>query len=188
MKKNSLLFVPLLLILAGCATHPTAQFESDPEADITSYATFGLMPLPTDVDGVDPGTLMRLGPAVTKATKESLVSKGYTETTLEEADFSVAVTGKVVPQVEVTDWGYDPFYTYPRAGRWGRYHPYYGSSRNIDIDEYDEGTLIVQLYDASSKKMVWVGWITAKSFSSKLPTEEAVDARIREILANFPAK
>lgn len=145
------------------------------------------MPLPNSIPGADPGVVLRLGPVALDAAKQSLVAKGYQEGELSTADFAVAITGKVVPKVEVTDWGYDPFYTYPAVGRWGRAHPYYNAHRDIDVDTYSEGTLIVQVFDRKTQKLVWIGWdVTTRRYGK--PTAESVDATVREIMANFPMK
>ena len=71
------------------------------------------------------------------------------------------IKGKAVPKTDVTDWGFS------YGVGWGGYPygGYYGGS-NVTVDQYDEGTLIVEVYDLKAKKMLWVGWVTGRVSTS----------------------
>jgi hypothetical protein len=172
--------------LAGCQTAPKVQSEFDTSANFTAAKTFAVRPLPKSIPGVDPGLILRVGPAAMDAVRASLKGKGYTEVAeAKKADIAVLVHGKSVPKTEVTAWGFTP--TYGRAG-WYRGYPYGGYSMgNVSVDQYDEGTLIVEVYDVNSKNMIWVGWVTAEATANKSEQASKVAAGITKILATYPS-
>ena len=183
MKPNrilSLLAVLSLIILSGCESPMKVDSEFDPAADLTAYKTYAVLPLPNSIPGADPGAVLRMKRVVGDALNLALEAKGYTEVALQDADFAVHLTGKVVPKTDVTDWGYAS----APSPRWGYRYPYHGGS-NVTVDQYEEGSLIVEIFDTSGNEMVWVGWGTART-KNKEPTAERANAVLREILASFP--
>lgn len=140
--------------------------------------------MPDRIPGADPGVVLRAGRTVKSAVLADLTGKGYSEVALDSADFAVNLTCKVVPKTDVTDWGYGGYYGGAgRRGWWGAY-PYYGS--DVTVDSYEEGTLIIEVYEVASKRMVWVGWGTARRKESGVDTER-LTATVTEILSSFPA-
>lgn len=174
-----------VFFISGCQTTPRYNFESDPEVDFTAYKTFAMMPLSSQVPGAEPDLVLRVGDTVKSTLEDELKSKGYTQTDIDSADFTVNVTGKVVPKVDVRDFGYQPYYSYSSARRWGYRHPYTVDFRDVYVDEYEEGTLIVEIYDAGTKELAWVGWTSAR-LNSKGPDLELVAEKVRGVIAAFP--
>ena len=175
-----------LLFTSGCRTVPKYHYEADPKADFAAYKTFALLPLPEKVPGAELGLMLRIGGVVKSTLEGEFKSKGYAQVDVDSADFIVNVTGKVVPQVDVTDFGYMPYNTYPSAMRWGAQHPYTTGNRDVYVDEYDEGTLVVEIYDAGTKKLVWVGW-TSGRMDPAGPDPDRVAEGVRGVVAAFPA-
>jgi hypothetical protein len=174
-----------LFLISGCSTVPSYNFESDPKADFASYKTFAMMPLPSQIPGAEPDLILRIGDTVKSTLEDTLKSKGYAQADLDSADFTVNVNGKIVPKVDVSDFGYQPYNTYPSVGRWGYHHPYTSGFRDIYVDEYEEGTLVVEIYDANTKKMVWIGWTSARR-DPKGPNLELIAEKVRGVIDAFP--
>jgi len=175
------------LLWAGCATTPKVETEYDPAANFAAAKTFVVLPLPQKIPGVDPGLLLRVGPAAVNSAAAALYELGYKQVDdVKYADIAVLVHGKKVPKTDVTDWGFTPYVG--GYGWYGRY-PYgagvYGS--NITVDQYDEGTLIVEVYDVKSEKQIWVGWMTGRSTTDKSKQAGNVSEGVAMILANYPA-
>jgi hypothetical protein len=136
-------FGSLILGLTGCTSTPKLEVEFDKETDFTKAKTFVVRPIPKDIPGVDPGLVLRVGPAATAAVRSSMVAKGYIEVfEAAKADIAVLIHGKSVPKTDVTDWGFSPYY----GAGWGGAYSYgmYGGS-SVSVDQYDEGTLIVEV-------------------------------------------
>ena len=174
-----------LIILGACATTPKITSETNPNANVAAYKAFALLPLPKDIPGGDPGMILRYGKTAQDAMRQALDSKGYSDTNIENADFLVNIKATIVPKVQVTDWDLDYGY-YGRRGYWGRgYYPYGTIGSDIDIDTYEEGTLIIEIFDASNKDLAWVGWATGKRKKEPI-SQEYLTSLIASILADFP--
>jgi hypothetical protein len=81
---------------------------------------------------------------IAEALRNQLVANGIPESP--QPKFLVAYYGSLRGQTQIRAYG------------WGR--PYWGGVTNIDLQHYDEGTLVVDFIDANSKALVWRGTIT----------------------------
>ena len=170
----------LALLLPACSSTPRIHTQGNAGVDYSKFKTFALMPLPTTVPVSDPGLMMRISDPARQAVKEALAAKGITETDRTNADISVNLRGKMIPKVEMADWGYN---SGPVYGRWGTY---YGTAgfRDIDTRTYEDRTLYIEIYDNKSKNLVWVGSSTTEG-SGEIQAAN-VQKAIKLILAEFP--
>jgi Domain of unknown function (DUF4136) len=98
------------------------------------------------------------------ALDSQLVAQGYTRDTTGKQDFLVAYHAATQRRLDVQEWGYGP-------GRWGR--------RRIDVNEYTQGTLVVDVVDAATKELVWRG-----SATGTIEPKEA-DKKIKKAVAKL---
>jgi hypothetical protein len=82
-------------------------------------------------------------------------------------------------KIQVTDWGYNysPYY-------WG-----YGGGRQLDVYQYQEGTLIIDVVDAGTKNLIWRGTGTKVIENTQLTPEQMkarIDEIVHKIMASFP--
>lgn len=67
-----------------------------------------------------------------------------------------------------------------------RRHPFgYSGYSHIDVDQYEEGTFVIDIIDAESSELVWRGAYT-KRLGWSAPSDEEVQKIVGEILAQFP--
>jgi hypothetical protein len=185
--------LPSLLIaaagfFAGCQTAPKAVTEADPLVDVSAFQSFAVLPLPKSMPGADPGVTIRLTPTVKETVTRDLAAKGYTALEdARQADFAVYVHGSVLPKTDITDWGFQPMVV---PGRWyGRYPLSAGLyGRNISVDQYEEGTLIVEVYEVATRKPVWTGWVKGRGRAESENEKERLAGALSLILAKLPAQ
>jgi hypothetical protein len=178
--------IALLSIFSGCTSAPKINSEFDPAVDFTNYTTFAIVPIPRQIESVDPGLLLRVSPAARAAVEGSMTAKGYTLVDeVDKANIAVLVHGKAVPKTNITATGINPVY----AGGWHGRYPYgtLGMS-TVPMKDYDEGTLIVEVYEVSNdaENQIWVGWITGGSKKDTANQAANIAESIRLILSNFP--
>lgn len=101
---------------------------------------------------------------VQAALDSQLVAQGYTRDRSGKQDFFVAYHAATQNRVDVQEWGYGP----------GRLR-----SRRIDVNQYTQGTLIVDVVDAASKQLVWRG-----SATGTIEPKEA-DKKIKKAVAKL---
>ena len=172
-----------LALGAGCATTPKVKTEFEKTVDFSKYKTFAVLPVSRSGPASDPGVALRVGKPAKEEAVATLVAGGFQPAEQGQADFSVLLRGESIPKVEVSQWGYSPMVGPRYGGIYGG--GVYGSS-HIDVDQYDERSLIAEVYDNQTKKLVWVGW--AKRRASGEITVENVRAAVRNVLTVFPPR
>jgi len=168
----TLTFITLItaILLVRCSTVSVMQ-DYDPDYDFSKLKTFGFLPIPED-SGIDQLNANRFGDAI----KNEMTAKGYTVS--EKADFGVALLFGKQTKTNITSYGYGygPY--------WGRY----GGASNIDVSQYDEGTLIIDVIDLNKKELVWRGTGTG-ALNPNATVEERtanINNAVAQILAQFP--
>ena len=158
------------ILFTSCSTISVNQ-DYDPAYDFSKLKTFGFIPISPEA-GIDQINATRFGDAI----KKELTAKGYTVS--ENADFGVAILFGKETKTNITTYGYGygPY--------WGRY----GGTTNIDVSQYDEGTLIIDVIDMAKKELVWRGTGTG-ALNPNATVEERtanINNGVAQILAQFP--
>ena len=168
----TLTFITLVttILLVRCSTISVMQ-DYDPDYDFSKLKTFGFLPIPEDA-GIDQINANRFGDAI----KKEMTAKGYTVS--ENADFGVAILFGKQTKTNITSYGYG------YGAYWGRY----GGTTNIDVSQYDEGTLVIDVIDMTKKELVWRGTGTGALTPNATVEERTanINNAVAQILAQFP--
>jgi hypothetical protein len=165
----------LLVLLASCSS-VSVKHDYDRETDFQQYKTYAWS------EQAMPGDALAQNPLVKKrvqvAVDETLRSKGYSLTELEQADFVVVTHAGIKERMRVQDWG-----------RYGWYDPWWGPyGGRVDVSYYEEGTLVIDIVDAKEKELVWRGMGTGivKQYAKPEKMQKDIDQDVTKILAAFP--
>ena len=177
------LIAMLALVVSGCTAFPV-QSDYDADADFAGYRTWYWLPAsPTGDPRIDNDLV---DTRIRRAVEQSLADRGYTKTSTGEGNFGVGYHGFIQGKIDVRT--IDRYYGYgPGWGRYGAYYPGPVATETY-VDQYDEATLILDIVDRRSRKLVWRGSTSARVRAEETPdkrdqrTRQAVDA----ILAKFP--
>jgi hypothetical protein len=181
--RNSLLIAVLgMAVLAGCSEYEI-QHDYDVDSNFNAFKTYAWMPRTvTNASGsattaIQSNTL--LDKRIEGAVDAQMQAKGFVPNQ-ENPDLLVVHHVGLKDKVDVTDWGY----TYA-GSYWGG-----GLGRSVDVYQYTEGTLIVDLVNANNKQLVWRGSATGVVEPGRTP--EQIEARVndvvRRIFENYPPK
>lgn len=182
-------FVVLLaaLLLPGCATDPCVTVDRDPSVEVGRFETFAFFsPLGTDRGGYQ--TL--LSERLKAATRTGLEALGYR---YDEANPQMLVNfgARTDERIDVTTFpGALPppqfgYYGY-RGGFYGGWPGYY--DRTV-VDQYQEGTISLDVVEAATRRLVWEGVAVGRvSRSAAQDPAAAVTAAVNAILAQFPPR
>lgn len=172
------------LVLASCATLKVTS-DYDHSKDFTSMKTFAM-----HRNTVDSPTVSELNQdRIVNAVRKALVVKGYTEVSA-NPDFLVNLNTVVKDQKSVsanTDfYGYGGFYR--PYGYWGGGPGMVSANTTFNVDEYQNGSLIVDIVDARTQKLFWqgVGNSDIDSSLTKDP-DKSISNAVNQILASFPS-
>jgi hypothetical protein len=165
----------LALLLGACATTLQTGVDFDRAAAFDAYRTFAWLPRS------HPGARNPLNVEwVRDAIRAEFEARGLRfEPELARADLAVDFTLSSAERTDIT--------TYPtefRGGwRWGG--GYFGSE--VDVRQYREGTLAIDLFDARGHRPIWHGWAKKPLDRADLETPgPAIRAAVAAVLARYP--
>ena len=157
-------------LVATSALAQKITTESAPKASFASYKTFMWIKEPKVGD---PLLKQRIIDDVTA----QLRAKGW-QPVSQGAD--VAVAAHVATQTEQTlNTFYDGF-----GGGW-RWGGGFGSATTT-VNTYEEGTLIVDLFDAKTQEAVWRGTATQDVSSNPEKQSKNIDKAVQKLFSKFP--
>ena len=173
------LLIPAMLTLS-CGTSLQVSSDHDSRVDFSKYKTFQLY-----TGGKNNITSLNLD-RIHNAVRTEMHGKGFTEDA-QSPDLLVNTSAIVKNNVEVSS--NTNYYGYGGVVR-----PYYwgdgmGSSyTTYDIDHYKTGSLIIDIIDASTKKLVWQGVGNSKLDKYADNADSRISGAINKIMENFPPK
>jgi hypothetical protein len=163
-------------LLAGCASTPTVTTDHDPAVNFSDFHSYYWLKQP-DLS-MNPLAVQRIVAGI----DGELAAKGWSKGTAETA--SVAVVANVATH-EQQDL--DTMYT--GMGGWGYGGWGYGmgmGTATTRVVTYTIGTLIVDMFDAKTKRAIWRG--TAQGTVSEQPEKNtaALNTALDKMFATFP--
>ena len=183
MKSWPILTALVAVGLTGCATETLrAQSDHDSAQSFASYRTYTW--IADEPLMAPPGQALQVSPLnrqrIVRAIEDEMRAKGFQKSMdRSKSDFAVSYTVGARDRLDVSS------YPAPYAGRWGWGGPYFGSQ--VDLHMYTEGTLAIDIFDASTHQPVWHGWgskrITAHDVTH---AAEQIPPAVTQILKSVP--
>ncbi len=184
----------LAACLVACAASLGPKLEldwnHDPKVSFAELTSFGWLPGQPPVHTGDPRVDdALLEKRVREAVTNELEAKGYAWKLAGTPSFWVAYDVSLSGRLDVTAvsraYGFDP--------TWGGFHPGTGGrgplGKSQDVQEADQGTLILDVIDPAAKKLIWrgaAGTRVAPERDSERQKIERINEIVRELLARFP--
>lgn len=175
-----------LFLSLGCSS-VSYKTDFDNTINFHGYKNYmwytGKMP-DDDVLSSNPLVKKRVAAGVDKALQED----GFTLGTEEDVDFVVIIHAGNKERMQITNYGGYGMGGYGRG--WGGYGGYGGYGGQTDVYQYDETTLVIDIYDASKKEMVWRGTATGvvKETTDQEEQQKNIDKVVSKMLSDFPPK
>jgi Domain of unknown function (DUF4136) len=163
MKRHLITALALAALTAGVVYAQHVTTDSDPAAPFATYKTYAWTPGTASAISL---TEQRIHDGV----NAQLQGKGMTQVDSNPNVFvATHVTTRTVPQV-IAD-GFGP---------WG-----FGAGM-ATVQTYTEGTLVVDLYDATTRKMVWRGVATATVSDKPEKNAVKIDKSLMKMFERYP--
>jgi len=157
--------------LAACTTAPsiTVKTDYDHSASFGKYHTYALDTAATGLGPTNNAVLQQ-------ALRSSLAARGLKET---GANASLYIVSAVITSEKVN--------VLPGGGvtvsRFGAYRTW---AMNADVQQYTEGTLIIDFVDGKTRKLVFRGLAQA-AVGSQARNANAIREAVTKIMAQFPS-
>ncbi|MCD8418051.1 DUF4136 domain-containing protein [Tenacibaculum finnmarkense] len=176
MKLSSLFFLPIIALMITSCSSVRVTTDYDTEADFNSYKTFAFYK-----KGIDKAAISDLDKKrIMRAIEQELIAKGMAKSA--SPDVLVSLFTKSRERINVNDRMYGGFY----------YPYYYGMNglnnmNRINVSQYTEGTLFIDVLDAQNKALVWQGIGTGALSSRSVERKQArIKEFVKDILAEYP--
>jgi len=172
------------LLLSACAYGPTVRTDFDPSVNFQNYRTYSWIE-PSVPQGMNPLMFARVQGSIDRA----LAARGYTLGS--PGDFAVSFTVGERDRLRVYDWG-------PSYGGWGWGGWGWGGwgccgwggwggwgHSDIDVDQYLERSVAIDIYDNHTKRPIWHGTASNNEYSDNVNYTK-LDQAVFAALAKFP--
>ena len=166
-----------LLALAACATSPAVRAEYDRQVDFRSYRTFGFAEaLGTDRGGYE--TLVTQ--ALKSATRRQMEARGYRFAPA-QPELLVNFNTHLRERLDVVRMPVAPseYYGYRSYVAWRAY--------DVEMHQYTEGTLNIDVVDAARAQLIWegiaTGPVTAEVYRNR---QAAIEEAVERIFQKYP--
>ena len=181
---RTLVLFACMVWLAGCASAPPLT-DHDPKADFSRLATFGWLqadPVAATQaadDQVSPLNRQRIADAIEQQLAAGGFRKAAEGTT---PDFLVSFAVGIRQRTEVS--------TAPETRVWFGYWGWpYHVGADVDVRQYDEPRLAIDMYDGTSRKPIWHGESRAPLYLGRPEqARAAIPAVVKTIVVQFPPK
>jgi hypothetical protein len=177
--KNLLLFACLMVIAASCSSIKVSS-DFDKPAGFTSYKTYAFTPeaLALPLDDINRNRLLG-------AIEKELAAKGFTKSDNPDVLIDVKIKTKTQQTATATNtggYGYGAGYRYGYGGGF--------STTYINYDTYVDGTLFIDMIDATKKQLVWQGrgTKTIEEDASQQRREENINYAVKQIFVKYPPR
>jgi hypothetical protein len=181
MKKNLRLgMVFMLAAIYSCGPSLKVTSDYDKAANFAQYKTFSLYQDAKVSDAISQLNHDR----VINSIKSEMVKKGYQENT---SSPDVLVNAVAIFKDKVSVSATTDYYGYG-----GFYRPYYwgggmsSSTTNYNTRHYKDGSLIIDIVDANSKKLVWQGVGNKEIDKPAKDPDKAISSAVASIMESFP--
>jgi len=175
---STLLLLTAYLISCGPSLKVTDDYDKSVNFD--KYKTFALFNSDSIHDAISPLNQQR----ILNSVKSEMAKKGFRENT-DTPDVLVNVTAILQNRVAVSS-------TTDYYGYGGTYRPYYwgggmgSSTTNYNVQHYKDGSLIIDVIDASSKKLIWQGIGNKEIDKPAKDPDAAISKAVASIMESFP--
>ncbi len=187
MKKIFLVFFALAFILGSCSTVKVVS-DMDPNVNFAKYKTYNILPWNEDVSSmVNDFDRKRIVDAV----KNEMAARGYTYS---ESSPDVSVSIYIILDKKEQTTAYSTYmggYGYYAGFGYYGYGPGFGmgtTHTTYDTETYTVGTLIIDVFDNSTKKLIWQGIGNGTINENPKKREQNTPRVIAQIMESLPGK
>jgi hypothetical protein len=186
--KPSVLIVCLLALGTACSSVRTS-YDFDPGADFSDWRSYAWYPSGSEPTGDPRLDNPLLHARIQTAIDRDLAARGYTKVVDRTPDFYVNYHLSTEQRLDVrimnTGYAGGPYGRGWGGAGWGGV-----GWTETRVDQYEEGTLVIDLVEEDERRLVWRGSGTRRLSRDPNPERvtKHVNEAVNEILAQFPPK
>jgi len=171
-------------LLFSCGPSLKVTSDHDSSVNLHQYHTFSMYKLDGKTDALSELNANR----ITTAVKNEMLKKGFTENTTnpELLVNTVAILKDRQSVSSNTDfYGYGGGY---RPYAWGGGMGGVSANTTYNVENYKDGSLIIDIVEAASKKLIWQGTGNSEIDKPLKDPDKQIPAAVTKIMASFPGE
>ncbi len=174
---KNILIAATICLLAACSSIKVT-YDYDKSADFAKFKTFDFT---DDAKNFPIQELDRQ--RVHAAIEKEMIAKGFTKSSSPDVLIDLQVKLEQKQTATATNTGGYGAYRYGWGGG-------YGGTTHINVENYVDGTLFVNMIDKSTEKLVWQGRGTKTLAEDPSPEkkEQNINYAVKQIFMNYPPK
>lgn len=159
--------------------------DRDTQHEFSDYSSFAWFKLASPPDKAKPPSEANtiLTRRISWAINGELANKGMQKAEVGDADFLVTYSLVLQSRMVMYHTGWSAPYGYWGRGGWGWGAGWSGGRTSVDT--YTEGTIVIDVLDSGTRKLVWRG-IVENAFTRPNPDDEKIRKVIARVMADFP--
>ena len=165
-----------MALLTSCGPQLTVTTDYDHTTNFSQFHTFKIVQLEQQYQALSQFNQTR----VINAVNAQMLAKGFTQNS-DNPDMLVNITSIMKNQQEIVANSY---------GYGGGYRPYAWGGGNmsttVNVQNYTAGSLIIEVANASTKKLIWEGIGNQDIDAPSSNPEQAINTAVQKIMAAFP--
>jgi hypothetical protein len=165
-----------LILFTSCESPLTVTNDYDKTANFSQFKTYRIVQLEQQYQALSQFNQSR----VINAVNAQMLAKGFTQSS-DNPDLLVNITSILKNKQEIVSNSY---------GYGGYYRPYAWGGGNMttttNVENYTAGSLIIEVANASTKKLLWEGIGNKDIDAPASNPEQAINAAVQKIMASFP--
>lgn len=169
------IFSPLLLLLMVSCSSVSVFTDYDTKANFDNYKTFAFYK-----PGIDKAKISDLDKKrIMRAIETELLAKGMTKSKTPDVLVSLFTKSRERINVNNNNIGFGFGYAW---------NPWvWQGGTNLNINQYTEGTLFIDIIDANKKELLWQG-VGSGALTNRSPEykEARVNEFVKEVLSKYP--
>ncbi len=168
-------FLPFLVFLITSCSSVRVATDYDTKADFNQYQTFAFYK-----PGIDKASISDLDKKrIMRAIEAELLAKGMQKSSTPDVLVSIFTKSRERINVNDNNWGW--------GFGWGWSPWMWGGAGRLNVNQYTEGTLFIDIIDASKKELIWQGIGSgALAFRNIEKREARIKEFVKEILEKYP--
>jgi len=167
----------VLIIASSCGSQLKVSSEYDKNADFTKYKAFAV----EDSKSLNEHVTRMNHDRIINAIKTEMIKKGFREDTA-SPQLLINTTAIVKDLTSVSSSNYYAYGSVYRPYTWGPGVTY----TNYDVNHYKDGSLIIDIVEVESKKLIWQGIGNREIDAPTKQPERDIPKAIESIMAGFP--
>lgn len=184
--KKTITFLGALLTMMMLSQVSVAQIKSDydKEADFSKYKTYTFEGWQDNSDKILNDFDKK---RILDSFKKELSAKGMEAVA---TDGDVMITLFIVVNQKTSTTAYTDFNGgMGYGGRWGWGYGGMGMATTTYTEsDYNEGTLVIDMYDSGSKQLVWQGVMTSTVTENPKKREKTIPKKVKKLMKRYPPK